>query len=94
MGKRLVPEQIELYNHLDEILWTDWDPVRVHGVEQARDEFNGYLPDLLRLVLGSAPAAQIATYLHGVATKRIGLSSALSDHVAVAEKIYRLEQKP
>jgi hypothetical protein len=94
MGKRLPPEQLELYYCLDEILWTDGDPIGVHGVEQARDEYYGYLPDLLRLVLDGAPATQIATYLHGIATKRMGLSSALSGHVAVAEKIYRLEQQP
>ncbi len=93
MRKRLPPGQLELYNRLDEILWTDWDPIGVNDVEQARDEYYGYLPHLLRLVLDGAPATQIATYLHGIATKQMGLSSTLSDHVAVAEKVHQLEQK-
>lgn len=37
---------------------------------------------------------QIAAYLHRVATKRMGLGSSLNDHMAVAEKIYMLKEKP
>ncbi len=91
---RLPPEQIELYSRLDEILWIDWDPIGVNDDERARDEYYGYLPGLFRLVLDGASAARIAAYLHGIATQQMDLSSTLSQHMAVAEKIYRLEQKP
>ncbi len=91
--KRLPPEQIELYSRLDEILWTEWDPIGVNDDERARDEYYGYLPGLLRLVLDGASATQIAAYLHGITTQQMGLSSTLTAHMAVAEKIHRLEQK-
>jgi hypothetical protein len=93
MGKKLPPEQLELYNRLDEILWKDWDPIGVYGIEEARDEYYRYLPDVFHMVLQGAPSSKIAEYLHGIANERMGLTSSLRDHVGVAEKIQSLEKK-
>ena len=92
MGKTLPPEHLALYNRLDEILWKDWDPIGVSGVEEARDEYYGYLPELFQMVLGDAPTSRIAAYLHSVATDRMGLESSLEGHLAVAEKIHKLKE--
>lgn len=94
MGKKLPPEHLALYNRLDEILWKDWDPIGVYGMKEARDEYYAYLPDVFRMVLEGTPSSCIAEYLHGIATQRMGLTSSLSDHMAVAKKIHSLEMKP
>lgn len=93
MGKKLPPEQLELYNTLDEILWKDWDPIGVYGTEEARDEYYSYLPDVFQMVLRGASASEIAEHLHRIANENMGLGSSLSDHTAVAEKIHGLEKK-
>jgi hypothetical protein len=38
MGRRLPPEQLELY--IDEILWKDWGPIGVSKIDGwSRDEY-------------------------------------------------------
>ena len=88
MGRKLSPDQLALYNRIDEILWNDWDPIGVSKMEDwPRDEYHGYLPQVFQLALKDASAEDIAQYLHGVARARKGLDLKLSDHLAVAEKI-------
>lgn len=94
MGRKLPPDQLEIYNRLDEILWKDWDPIGVYGMKEARDEYYRYLPEVFHMVLQRAPSSKIAQYLHGIATERMGLTSSLGNHRAVAEKIHSLEKKP
>lgn len=94
MGQKLPPEQLALYNRLDEILWNDWDPIGVSSIEEARDEYYGYLPEVFHMVIEGAPTSRIAAYLQWVATERMGLQSSLHDHVAVAEKIRKLKEIP
>jgi hypothetical protein len=36
------------YKKIDNILWTDWDPIGIHD-ETPRDEYRGYIPEILRL---------------------------------------------
>lgn len=87
MGKKLPPDQMALYNRIDEILWQDWDPIGVSGIPEARDEYYGYLPQVFSLALANAPAEEIARYLHEVVHQRMGMNSTVSDHLAIAEKI-------
>ena len=92
MGRRLPPDQLEIYKRVDEILRSDWDPIGVHGIKEARDEYDGYLSQVFQMVLEGASTARIAQYLRHIVTERMGLTSSLSDHTAVAEKIHGLEK--
>jgi len=92
MGRKLPPEQLAVYNRLDEILWNDWEPIGVSGIEEARDEYYAYLPEVFHMVLEAAPTSRIAAYLHWVATERMGLESSLNDHMALADKIHDLKE--
>lgn len=91
MGKKLPPKQLELYQGIDEILWKDWDPIGIHGVLDARDEYYSYLPTVFNMVLNNADANEIALYLHKVTIESIGLMSNVNSHIAVAEKIIQLK---
>ena len=87
MGKKLSAEQLALYRRIDEILWTDWDPIGVSKMEGCRDEYYSYLPHVFSLVLKNASAQELAMYLHEVVSQNMGLGSKVSDQLPVAEKI-------
>jgi hypothetical protein len=73
MGRKLPPDEMELYKKIDEILWNDWDPIGVSGAPEARDEYYGYLPTVFRLALEGSGENKITDYLLSVETERMGL---------------------
>ncbi len=86
MGTKLPPRHLELYRTIGEILWRDWDPIGICGTAQARNEYEGYLPQVFRLAL-AGDRARIAEYLFSVATDQMGLATQLNQHLSVADKI-------
>jgi hypothetical protein len=75
MDYKLNPKDQALYRAVDEVLHYVWDPIGVAGVPHARDEYHGYLPDVVGLLLNGATEKSIAAYLGDVATNRMGLSA-------------------
>lgn len=67
--------ELELHRRVDEVLHYLWDPIRVAGVPQARDEYDTYVPEVVKLLLqdhdGSGHA--VAAYLRWVATEHMGV---------------------
>ena len=92
MGKKLPADQLQLYKGIDEILWTDWDPIGVSG-HAPRDEYRMYLPEVFGLVLENAAPTEIAEYLHKIVAERMALPSCVDNHLPVAEKIVRLKHE-
>jgi hypothetical protein len=91
MGLRLPQEQLALYRGIDEILWSDWDPIGISKWEDSpRDEYQGYLPTVFSLAIRGASALEIAEYLRQVATERMGLDFSIERELPVAEKIRAL----
>ena len=86
MGTQLSPPELQLYRAIDEILWCDWDPIGVSGIAGARDEYQGYLPEVFRLAL-AGDRAKIADYLFWAATDRIGLTTERDQHFTIADRI-------
>ncbi|MGV3627403.1 MAG: hypothetical protein ACO1PN_06915 [Betaproteobacteria bacterium] len=86
MGKKLPPQQLALYQAIDEILWQDWDPIGICNTEGPRDEYQMYLPQVFQLAL-AGDRASIADYLFKVATDRMGLITQRNQHLVVADKI-------
>jgi len=87
--KPLSQEQI-LYKQIDEILWTDWDPIGINDSEQARDEYYGYLPHVWRFKLQGSDVETIAQYLFEIETDRMGLNGDIEHCRKVANKIINL----
>lgn len=92
MGKTLPPDQLQLYNGIDEVLWKDWDPCGVSGHQGARDEYYSYLPEAFRLVMENATPAVIAQYLDDITTHRMGMLSNLKRSREIAEKLLSLRR--
>ena len=87
MGKRLPPGQMALYTKIDEILWTDWDPIGVSDTLEARDEYQSYLPGVFALALGRCDVDEIADRLHGIERERMGLPGNREHCMRVAERV-------
>jgi hypothetical protein len=73
MGRRPSPDQLALYKRIDEILWEEWDPIGVSGIEEARDEYQSYLPGIFALALGRCDVDEIADRLHLIERQTMGL---------------------
>jgi hypothetical protein len=65
-----------------EILYYIWDPIGVAGVPEARDEYDGYVPQVVRMLIDGKGKEEIARYLCGIEGENMGLSvgSASRDH--------------
>jgi hypothetical protein len=92
MGQKLPPAELALYKAIDEILWRDWDPIGISGVDGARDEYQMYLPQVYQLAL-AGDRAKIADYLFTVAVERMGLTTQRNQHLAAADKILAAKAK-
>jgi hypothetical protein len=73
MGEKLPPDEMRIYQRVDEILHYLWDPIGVAGAAGARDEYYGYLPVVYQMVMEEAPVRKIAVYLNEVERDRMGL---------------------
>jgi hypothetical protein len=79
-------EQI-LYNNIDILLWTEWDPIGVNEFSEARDEYRDYLPEVFRLKITNVDKEIIAKYLLKIEMEMMGLFGNLENCRKVADKI-------
>jgi hypothetical protein len=89
----------ELLTRINEVLHYLWDPIGVRGEPHARDEYDGYVPDIYSLLQKGASAEQIAAHLEKIETEWIGLSSNPEHSLAIAHKLLEwraalLEKRP
>jgi hypothetical protein len=74
MGQKLPPDQMKLYRRIDEILTFVWDPIGIKEIPGARDEYQGYLPQVFTRVLGATEPAFIAEYLLFIESEQMGFT--------------------
>ncbi len=55
-----------------EILWRDWDPI---GCGVPRDEYDSYIPDVLRLLRAGASGDALAVHLRTVAREAMSCTA-------------------
>jgi hypothetical protein len=66
-----------------DILLSDWDPIGVHGIPEATDEYDTYANKAYVMLMNErATASEIAGYLYMIATKHMELA----DDGTLAEK--------
>lgn len=68
------PKYKELYRAVDEVLHYVWDPIGIFDMPQARDEYHGYLPEILGLLQSGGTQEQVAAYLSNIISTRMELS--------------------
>lgn len=92
MGKKLPPDQLELYERIDEILFYKWDPIGVSDSDWARDEYQSYLPRVFAYAMESDSPEPIAKYLGVASTENMGLSAAPEHDMNVAQIIIEVKE--
>jgi hypothetical protein len=75
-----------LYKRIDDILWFDWDPIGINDMAP-RDEYQGYVPQFLKLKKAGADRQEIAKRLLILENKNMGMSGTLEKCLRVADKI-------
>lgn len=63
----------KLYRRIDEVMHFIWDPIGVAGIPEARNEYNGYVPQVFRMLKEGADEERIAAHLMGLVTSRMGM---------------------
>jgi hypothetical protein len=63
-----------VYRRVDEILHYVWDPIGVAGAAGARDEYDGYVPQVVAMLFEGCTADAIASHLSTIETESMGLS--------------------
>lgn len=83
----MTSEQKQLYKRIDEILWSDWDPIGVNDIDSVRDEYQSYTPHIFSLTIQGADKTEIAEHLHKLETINMGLSGNIQHCEKIAQKI-------
>ena len=73
MARAPTPLEAELRRRADEVLHYVWDPLGVSGVPAARDEYDGYLAQVVKLLLERKGKHRLAAYLIEVEDQRMGM---------------------
>lgn len=81
-----------LRTRIDEILFYKWDPIGISNSNWARDEYESYVPQALKLAIESASSELLADYLTHVSTELIELEENRKRDREVAELIFSLAQ--
>lgn len=92
MGKKLPPNQMELYKRIDEILFYKWDPIGISDSDWARDEYQSYLPQVFSRALQPNPVESISNYLGAVSTESMGLSPVPEHDTKIASLIVQVKE--
>lgn len=82
----IVAKDFLVYKKIDDILWFDWDPIGVKDLAP-RDEYQSYVPEIFNLKKSGADRHEIANRLLKLETENMGMSGALENCLAIADKI-------
>lgn len=80
-----------VYKKIDDILWFEWDPIGINDIFP-RDEYQGYVPEIFRLVKTKAGREEIAMQLYQFETQKMGLNGNFENCLIVADRILRETQ--
>ena len=93
MGKKLPPDQLDLYKRIDEILFYKWDPIGVSDIDWSRDEYHSYLPRVFSMALEYETPEKIAEFLTTISTDNMGLSSRPKHDLKIAELVLSVKEQ-
>lgn len=85
--RKMTEKQKILYKAIDEILWKDWDPIRLNDIVDVRDEYQGYTPHIFSLTIQGADKVKIAKHLYEIETRNMGMTGNKLHCEQIAEKI-------
>ena len=92
MGTKMNQVDLEIYKKIDHILWFDWDPLGIREIapDEARDEYQSYLPVIYDLKKQGANSEAIAQALYEIETDTMGIGGDMEKCRSIAEEIKSL----
>jgi hypothetical protein len=88
MGTKFTEDEKKLYRRIDEILYSDWNPIGFGYLPS--DEYTSYVPEIYKLKKSKAPREIIAQALFKIETDHIGLSGDIEKCRVIAKMIENL----
>jgi hypothetical protein len=61
------------FSAMRELVMAEWDPIGVRGTLEAEDEYDAYIPGILRLISSQATVEELFAYLWQLETDSMGL---------------------
>ena len=55
------------------ILINDWDPIGVSDVDQAQDEYDSYIPGILKIISSGGGVSELSAHLLAIERNEMGL---------------------
>ena len=92
MREKLPPKKLELYQGIDEILWSDWNPIGINKIPSGRDEYSFYVPGIFKMVMDNAKSLDLERYLDDIVHNKMGLRSRKTSNKPIVDKIFELKE--
>tara|TARA_B100000963_G_scaffold346861_1_gene352573 strand:- start:493 stop:780 length:288 start_codon:yes stop_codon:yes gene_type:complete len=78
----------ELFKIVNQILWEDWDPIGINDNPQIREEYSGYAPQIIKLLIDNKDSKQISKLLAQISNIDLGLGPIPNEaYLDIAQKI-------
>ena len=77
----------EIIHH---ILLDEWDPIGVSGIEEAQDEYDSYINDVLVLLGNKATEQEFFNFLWSIETEHMGLTGDKDLTKKIASKLAQI----
>lgn len=79
----------ELSALISEILWRNWDPIGMYGIDECRGEYDGYVPAVARIALSNR-RADLSAFLIGM---MVSAMSSKADDMRCDRVAWRISQE-
>jgi hypothetical protein len=82
----------EIQDAIRQVLFRDWDPIGVNENEYLRDEYDGYIARVYRVLVGSRSENDLVQLLYRIELEEIGAASRSPEELRpIAEKLLSLD---
>jgi len=81
----------EVWQRIRAVLMELWDPIGIAGIPEAANEYDFYIPQIRKLLVGRASVPEFIDCLDGIATERMGFTSQPENSRAAAEALVHLK---
>jgi len=85
---RALKEKI-FWRRCDEVLHYIWDPIGVSDEPGARDEYEGYVPQVVKLLMSGAEEEAVVEHLVRIEVRNMGLGSTRENAARAADALVR-----
>jgi hypothetical protein len=81
------------HQEIKRVLLQEWDPIGVGDVPEAQDEYDGYVPDVHRLLMRRASLLEVFDYLWQLETEHMGLRGNRAHTQEIADVLVALAER-